>query len=318
MVASLRHPAFGIFLAAAVGLCGPAVAATLTQMAQATQSPSPTPSPTPTPSGPAAECEKLAAPAPPYATLAMIKAASFVNKNVDHLASVCEDAVKAEPGNARLQFLLGKVYDYQKRYPEAAHLYSLAAEAGDADAMTALGVLIIYGRGQMIDKQRAFDLFSKAAALGNPGAMGDLGSMYSSGFAVKRDDAQALAWYEKSIDAGSAFALAQTAVMFYDGKGVPRDYQTAAQYFQQAADLDDGYSLKFLAAMYEHGLLGPPDAAKAAELRLKAAQVDPNSLTPDVKFAVARPPQRTAGVRRRVVHYYRAHTFFGVCLVYPC
>ena len=245
-----------------------------------------------------------------------------MNKSVDHILAVCEEAVNAEPAKARLQFLLGNVYDYLKRYPEAARHYTIAAEAGDADAMSSLGVLAIYGHGMLIDKQRAFDLFSKAAAAGQAGAMGNLGSMYAMGFAVKKDPAQALTWYERAIDAGSSFALTQVAVMYFNGAGVERDNQIAAQYYQQAADLDDGYALKSLAGMYEHGLLGPPDVAKANELRLRAAQVDPTSLDPDQHFATAAKAapqaQHYINHQRRVVHYYRPHTFFGVCLVYPC
>lgn len=277
------------------------------------------PAPAAVANGPVAECEKLAAPAPPYATLAMIKAANLANKDLGHLEAVCEAAVNAEPGNARMHFLLGNLYTFQKRYPEAVRQMSIAADAGNPEAQSALGADIMNGFGVLIDKQRALDLFSKSAAAGSPLGMSNLGAMYAMGFGVKKDPAQALAWYEKAVDGGNSFALNQIAIMYFNGEGVDRDYQIAAQYYQQAADLDDGYALKSLAGMYEHGLLGPANPAKANELRLKAAQVDPSSLDPVQHFASAPPPAQQQAYRpRRVVHYYRPHTFFGVCLVYPC
>ncbi|MDQ0467365.1 caspase family protein [Labrys wisconsinensis] len=259
-------------------------------------------------SGPAAECERLAAPAPPFASPAQLNAARSQNVDMPHALSACEAAVSADPKNPRLQFLLGRVNDLSKTYLEAARHYTIAADAGYADAQDALGVLVVLGRGVVKNYTRAFDLFHKAALGGSPSGMGNLGSMYSSGFSVKEDDAMALAWYEKSIEAGNSFGLAQAGVMYFNGKGTPRDYDAAAQYFQQEADLGDGYSLKFLAIMYERGLLGKPDPAKAAELRLQAAQVDPESQDPNVPLPrkVVRQTPRPAGgqvVRIRRYHF---------------
>jgi uncharacterized protein len=242
--------------------------------------------------------------APPFATPAQIKA----SKHVDWTRALpaCQAAVEANPSDPHLQYLLGTSYDGVKNYIEAARHYTIAANAGHADAECALGYLVVTGKGALKDSQRAFDLFNKAAMGGSPCGMGNLGSMYSNGFFVKEDDAKALEWYGKSIEAGSSFALGQLAVMYYAGKGTPVDYNTAAQYFQQGADMDEGYSLKALAFMYEHGLLGNPDPAKASELRLRAAQVDPDSQDPVLNL-----PQRQAAPRPRVshVHYVRIYRY---------
>ncbi|HLW90579.1 MAG TPA: tetratricopeptide repeat protein [Roseiarcus sp.] len=185
----------------------------------------------------------------------------------------CQDAIKDNSADPRLQFLLARAHDGSKGYVEAARHYQIAADVNYAPAENALGLLFVLGRGVVKDYQRAFDLFNKGAIAGDGQAMGNLGSMYSNGYFVKEDDAQALAWYEKAIEAGNSFGLAQAGVMYFNGKGAPRDYDAAAQYFQQAADLGDGYSLKFLAIMYERGLLGKPDPAKASELRLRSIRI---------------------------------------------
>lgn len=238
------------------------------------------------------ECERLAAPAPPFATPAQLKQAAHVDW--PRALKACEEAVSDRPDDPRLQFLLGRAYDRSKGYAEAARHYQAAIDAAYAPAQNAMGLLFVQGHGVVRDYQRAFDLFNKAAVAGDPEGMGNIGSMYANGYFVKEDGARALDWYEKSIEAGNSFGLAQAGVMYFNGQGTPRDYQAAAQYFQQAADLGDGYSLKFLAIMYERGLLGKPDPAKAAELRLKAVQVDPDSQDPKVP-----PPRKTPAPARR-------------------
>jgi uncharacterized protein len=256
-------------------------------------------------SGPAADCERLAAPAPPFATPAQVREA----KTRDYAPAilVCEAALAAAPNNPRLQYLLGLAYDVTKNYLEAARHYLKAAEGDYANAQDALGVLFATGRGVVKDEQRAFDLLNKAAIGGSPRGMGNLGVMYSSGFFVKEDDAKALDWYEKSIEAGNSFGLAQAGVMYFNGKGTARDYNAAAQYFQQAADLGDGFSLKFLAIMYERGLLGKVDLEKAGALRHQASQIDPNAQDPDVPAPqrIAPPHYAASGAHyvRRIYRY---------------
>lgn len=238
------------------------------------------------------ECERLAAPAPPFATPAQLKGAAHVDW--PHALRACEEAIKDRPQDPRLQFLLGRAYDRSKDYAEAVRRYQVAADANYAPAQNALGLLLVLGRGVVQDYQRAFALFNKAAMAGDGEAMSNLGSMYANGYFVKENDAKALEWYEKSIEAGNSFGLAQAGVMYFNGQGAPRDYHAAAEYFRQAADLGDGYSMKFLALMYERGLLGKPDPAMASELRLKAAQADPDSQDPNVP-----PPRNTVATTHR-------------------
>ncbi|WP_244065541.1 caspase family protein [Bradyrhizobium sp. Ce-3] len=251
------------------------------------------------------ECERAAAPAPPFASPEQLK----IENTHDFAAAVpiCEAAVRANPDQPRLEFLLGLAYGGTKNYMAAQRYLTKAADAGYAPAQGKLGVYFATGRGVVKDMPRAFELFSKAAAAGEPGAISNLGAMYSNGNFVRKDEARALELYQKAIEAGNPFALAQTGFMYFYGKGTPRDYGMAAQYFQQAADLNDGYSLKYLAVMQERGLLGPPDAAKAAELRRRAVQVDPGSQDPNVpKDLNAGAPRRAAGVHHvRRIYYYR-------------
>jgi TPR repeat protein len=249
--------------------------------------------------GPASECERAAAPAPPFASPEQLK----TRNTLDFAAAVriCDAALRANPNEPSLQYLLGRSYDKTKDYLQALRYLAKAADAGYAPAQANLGVLFATGHGVVKDLPRAYELFSKAAAGGVPGAISNLGAMYAGGDFVKKDEARALELYQKAIEAGDPFALTQTGLMYFHGKGTPRDYNAAAEYFQQAADLNDGFSLKFLAIMYERGLLGAPDPVKAAELRRRAVQVDPTSQDPNVP-----PPQKTVRPQQASrVHYAR-------------
>jgi len=224
------------------------------------------------------ECDRLAAPAVPFAHQGLPAPAPDWQQAI----AACTQAAREAPGEPRFEFELGHAYEKTKSYVEAAQHYRIAVDAGSSEGQRALGTAYYLGLGVVKNKQTAYELWSRAAAAGNPYAMANLGAMFGNGDFVARDDAKALDWFDKAIAAGDAGALGQVGVAFFYGRGSPVDYKMAAQYFQQAADLGDGYSLKFLAVMYERGLLGPADHAKAAALRQRAQLVDPDSATPDV------------------------------------
>ena len=267
-------------------------------------------------SGPAGECENLAAPLPPFSGFEQIMKARSVNWQA--ALQACEAAVKEKPDDPHLQYLLGRSHNGMKNYFLAVQHFTLAANAGYAPAQSELGANIVRGQGAVKDYARAFDLIDKAATAGVPEAINNLGSLYANGWGVSKDNAKSLALHEKAIDAGSSFALGQTGEAYFNGQGAPRDFDAAAQYFQQAANLGDGYSMKFLAMMYEHGLIGPADPSKAAQLRLRAAQLDPDGPTPpDVFKSTAAPrPTHYAAHTVRVIRRYRFIGFglgcFGV------
>ena len=239
------------------------------------------------PTGPANECDRLAAPPVALAT----PAAKANAQPVDwaRAIEVCAAQASASPGEPRFQYELGRAYFQTKNYMEAVRHYKVAADAGYGQALSDLGIAYVQGFGVIKNNQTAFDLFNRAALAGNASGMQNVGSMYGNGLFVNRDNSKALEWYEKSIEAGNAGALGAAGVIYFNGDGGPPDYKVAAQYFQQAADLGDGFSLKFLAIMYERGLLGPADLEKAGALRAKAQEVDPDSQNPNVPL-----PQKVA------------------------
>jgi len=79
-------------------------------------------------------------------------------------------------------------------YATAARLWQPLAEAGDADAQTALGTLYYLGLGVAKDLTRARRWFEQAARAGHAGAQLHLGVIYRFGHGVPQDIFQAYLW----------------------------------------------------------------------------------------------------------------------------
>jgi uncharacterized protein len=69
----------------------------------------------------------------------------------------------------------------------AVHWYRLAAEAGDREAVFALGLMYLEGRGVERDRAEAARRFRAAADLGQPMAAYNLALLYLEGVTLPRD-----------------------------------------------------------------------------------------------------------------------------------
>jgi tetratricopeptide (TPR) repeat protein len=78
-----------------------------------------------------------------------------------------------------------------------------AAEDGDTDAMSNLGVL--YAKN--LEYEKAIFWYRKAAEAGNATAMFNLGKSYRNGEGVEKDNREAVSWYRKAAKAGNAAAI---------------------------------------------------------------------------------------------------------------
>ena len=122
-----------------------------------------------------------------------------------------------------------------------------AAEAGDAEALAALGDCYYRGYGVKIDCKMAFELFQKAAEKGNAYGLYGLGSCYDSGLGIKRDTIKAkdyltqagklLVKYGGSNDPRILTALGDC---YLYGYGVEKNEMKAVGLFRLAAE--QGYA----------------------------------------------------------------------------
>jgi len=92
------------------------------------------------------------------------------------------------------------------RYQDAIRHYTPAAEAGDPQAMTALGNLHYLGLGTAQDAAGAARLYHRAAGLGHAPAQINLGNLYAQGLGVQEDPQRAFGWYNMASIHGSPAA----------------------------------------------------------------------------------------------------------------
>ena len=156
---------------------------------------------------------------------------------------------------------------------QAVQYYRRAADAGNADAMSNLGLMYAAGRGVGWDDGQAVIWHRKAADAGNASGMVKLGSMYAFGRGVPRDDAQAVMWYRKAADAGDALGMSGLGYMYAVGRGgLPQDDAQAVIWYRKAADAGEASGMSRLAQMYAVGRGGlPQDDAQAVIWYRKAA-----------------------------------------------
>jgi hypothetical protein len=135
------------------------------------------------------------------------------------------------------------------------------------------------GGGVEGDQAKAAALLKKAANAGNAEAQTSLGMMYFSGdkgFEV--DNQEALKWFRRAAEQESKVRhLARQALgtMYVDGRGVDKDLPRAESYWLAAAESGDAYIQQMLGRHYEHGSFGRVDLDMARKYyRLAAAQGD--------------------------------------------
>jgi TPR repeat protein len=119
----------------------------------------------------------------------------------------------------------------------AIKYYEMAAELGQADAMTSLGK-ICFEELDPPDWPRAIALYKAAAARGEEHAMYNLALCYRDGEGVRRNPASALRYLKRAADAGHPQAMAQLALAILQGatKAEGRD---PLRLIQMAADGGD-------------------------------------------------------------------------------
>lgn len=193
---------------------------------------------------------------------------------------LAEDAkasrVRAEQGDAKAQYELGRMY-YQGKgvpqdYVEALRWYRRAADQGNAKGQYAVGFMYERGKGVPQDYVQASAWFRKSAEQGSAIAQCALGYVYAEGNGAPQDYATAVGWYRKAADQGYAEAQVVLGYMYAEGKGVPQDYTGAVRWYHQAADQGYARGQDGLGYAYSHGAGVPRNYGEAARWYRKAAK----------------------------------------------
>ena len=169
--------------------------------------------------------------------LLLMAVPAFSAKDVD-LDSVQEGVKKGDPDAINT---LGVVYydglnGVKKDYAKALKLFTQAADAGDATALTNIGRMYYFGRGVRKDIKKAAKYFAKAAEKGDTEGKYIIALMYDNGEGVNEDKEQAFLWFRRAAQQGEAKSQYNIAVMYSKGEGVEQNIDLAREWMRKAAD----------------------------------------------------------------------------------
>lgn len=142
----------------------------------------------------------------------------------------------AEQGEPAAQLCLGRMAlsgQGMARDAQAARLwFTRAARGGDAEAMNMLG-RCFEAEGEF---SQAAVWYERAARQGDSWAQYNLGHLLLDGLGVKRDQAAAFAWYCRAAAAGHARAMNLVGRCLEHGWGTARDMPAAALAYRRSAE----------------------------------------------------------------------------------
>ena len=196
----------------------------------------------------------------PVACVALLCAAAYLLwKRAEGRRAAADFAacrVKAEQGDAKSQYELGRMYFYGRGVPKDLTAWAewcrKAADQKYVRAETQLGNTYYYGRGVDRDFDEALRWYHKAADQGESGAEVDIGDAYYHGNGVTQDHAQAAQWYRLAAGVGDARGEAELGDMYLHGFGVQQNTAEARLWFRKAADQGNSYAQEVLGLKERH------------------------------------------------------------------
>jgi TPR repeat protein/serine/threonine protein kinase len=175
-------------------------------------------------------------------------------------------AATSRAASAQAMYDRGLAASRDKRYDEAFGDFQQAANAGNVDAMVAVGGAYARAQGVAQDTQQSRLWYQKAANAGNYEAMSALG--HSAWLA--EDYPTARTWFEKAAAGGDAAAMGGLGNIYRNAQGVPQDFQLARQWYEKAAVAGNSEAMKHLGDMYLTAQGVPQDYGQARQLYEKA------------------------------------------------
>lgn len=134
--------------------------------------------------------------------------------------------------------LLANGFGVKRDEKRAAHWYKLAADAGNREAIYALGLLYLQGRGVVQNREEAARRFRDAAERGQPAAAYNLAVLYLEGKVFPRDVLAAMRWFRVGAEQDLTEAQHALAILYKEGDGVQKDPSQAVRWLERAAKLD--------------------------------------------------------------------------------
>jgi TPR repeat protein len=161
----------------------------------------------------------------------------------------------ADRGDPEAAFSLALAYlegkGFGKSREKALPLLEAAGAKGHPAALYQLGMLAL--TGDLQEPTRAAQFFQSAADAGDFDAVYALGLMYREGRGVEKDPMKASDLLKKAADARISAAEVDYAIVLFNAEGAAKDEAGAAKYFLRAAGSNNAVAMNRLARMYVAG-----------------------------------------------------------------
>jgi len=183
----------------------------------------------------------------------------------------------AQAGNTEAMLAMGNVLMGGEPGPDeekaAFGWYQKAMQAGDNNARVLLAQCYLQGWGTPADHPRAVGLLTAAAKADDGFAKDLLGVCYARGLGVARDDAKAFQLCTEAHEAGIASACGNLGTMYLKGQGVAPNALQAVRLFMEGAKKGNAESMLQYARCLEAGNGVTQDATEATSWYRQAAKL---------------------------------------------
>ena len=157
----------------------------------------------------------------------------------------------------------GRRYYESGRFAEAYALFDRLAAEDEPEAWLWLSAMHANGDGREVDHTVAYEKCLRAAELGNIQACTNLGVMLVQGEGVAPDPVAGLAWLKRAADAGDIGAAFNAASILSGGKWLDKDLKQAVVYYEHAARAGYHPAQARLGYAYRNGFGVAKDRKKA-------------------------------------------------------
>ncbi len=158
----------------------------------------------------------------------------------------------------------------------------VAAEAGDADALCEVGLVLMSNAVRKREQKRAFGYLKQAAEMHHARALWALGSCHQLGIGTPKDVAEAVRCYAEAAELGEHESHHRLGVILASGEGgTPVDIPRAVSCWTKAAQSNNAKAMLALGELYANGNADhrvPADKRMALHWLRRAAET-PDALT---------------------------------------
>jgi len=179
------------------------------------------------------QCDILAT--PEHDPFALVESVPHDLVNTRAALRACIQALRDDPGNARLIGLLARVLILDERYDEGNFYLQLAADRGYSPAFGGLAEAYRVGRGVEVNYETAAAFVRQGAMSGNSVLRVAMAEYYKQGWGVPQSYAEARRWLEIAAMNGRFNAYTALGDIYRRGQGVEVDYPKALKNYLIAA-----------------------------------------------------------------------------------